>query len=111
VEAREVIAENDEKDAKTMIRVLATVVPIEGALHEDDENVPGVYGILLDDGPNGHPMTPRAPTEEGDDATIEAAKDVFHDHVGIHVLDDFTITFEVQGDDVDLSTREDVTWL
>jgi hypothetical protein len=66
---------------------------------------------LLDDGPNGHPTTPRAPTEEGDDATIEAAKDVFHDHVGIRVLDDFTITFQIQADDVDLSTREDVTWL
>lgn len=80
-------------------------------LHEDDEHVAGVYGVVMGDEPGTYPMEPRDDVENGDDPLQEAAKDVFHDHVGIRVLDDFDIGIEILPEDADASARDEVHWL
>ena len=65
-------------------------------LHAYDRDIVGVYGVIMGDGIAEHPMEPRdlRPDPE-DDPLEEAAKDVFHDHVGIKRLDDFSIPCEI----------------
>jgi hypothetical protein len=78
-------------------------------LHEDDGEIVGVYGVRMGDGPGEYPATPRNAVEEGDSTLREAALDVFHDHVGIHVLDDFDIAVAVPVAEAD--APDEVYWL
>ncbi len=65
-------------------------------LHEHDRDIVGVYGVMMGEGVAEHPTEPRQlDLDPEDDPLQEAAKDVFHDHVGIHVLDDFSIPCEI----------------
>lgn len=88
-------------------------------LHEDDLNVAGVYGVSMGDGIGEYPDVPRDPERVEDDMgpngpLVEAAKDVFHDHVGIHVLDDFDIVVDVLPDGAEAPSErdgDDIHWL
>lgn len=75
-----------------IITVTTSTAPED--LHADDGAITGIYGVAMGDGPGQYPSVPRNAVEEGDDPLREAALDVFHDHIGIHVLDDFDITVE-----------------
>lgn len=65
-------------------------------LHAYDRDIVGVYGVVMGDGHGHHPTEPRMfDLDPEDDPLQEAAKDVFHDHVGIKRLDDFSIPCEI----------------
>lgn len=77
------------------IFVVKALVP-ESELDEDDGFVEGVYGVSMGDEPGCHPMVPRNLEPDPEDVPLEeAAKDVFHDKIGIAVLDDFSIDLVV----------------
>lgn len=100
------------------------IIGVEANCHHDelapdDENVAGVYGVIMGDGIGECPSEPRdadrvEPEDRPNGVLIEAAKDVFHDHVGISVLDDFEITVEIlpEGTDVPVEWKGvDIDWL
>lgn len=70
--------------------VTPLIAPAE--LHEDDKDVPGQYIVEIDD-------------DVGFDQAAGVAKDVFHDHVAVKVLDDFV--FSVRYGDAVLMEPDD----
>ncbi len=94
--------------SKTVIITVTTDTPVN-RLHPDDVEVAGVYGVILGDGPGEYPSEPRN-TPQGDENPLEeAALDVFHDHIGIEVLDDFEVDVTILPDGDD--GPNDVHWL
>lgn len=114
---REVDSETSTVTRHAIITVKSEVQ--EADLHEDDLAVAGVYGVAMGEGDGEHPLEPRDPDSvdaaEGPDGILtEAAKDVFHDHVGIHVLDDFDIVVEILTEGADAPSERDghdIHWL
>lgn len=77
------------------IFVVKALVP-ESELDEDDGFIEGVYGVRMGDEIGCRPMVPRNLQPDAKDVPLEeAAKDVFHDKIGIAVLDDFSIDIVV----------------
>jgi len=60
--------------------------------HRNDEHVAGIYLLTV---VTDRPVDLDGLTEAETTAIAVAVKDSFHDHVGIKVLDDFTITFRL----------------
>lgn len=91
----------------------------EDDLDPEDVGVPGTYGVAMGDGVAEYPSEPRdadrvEPEQGPDGPLIEAAKDVFHDHVGIEVLDDFDITVEILPEGAERPSGwegSDIDWL
>ena len=89
---------------------IVTVVAAHGVpLGDDDAAVPGRYAVAMGDG--AHPPVPRAKPEAGDDPLVEAAKDVFHDRVGIDDLEAFEIGFKILPEGSGDPADEDLHWL
>lgn len=87
---------------------IITAIAASDDLHEDDTDVAGMYGVRMGDGPGQYSAQPRDADSDGDPIE-EAALDVFHDHIGIRVLDDFEIGTAIlaEGEDV----PDGVQWL
>lgn len=93
----------------TIAIITVTTTRQAEALHGDDRAITGVYGVAMGNGRGEYPDVPRNAPEEGADSLVEAALDVFHDHVGIKVLDDFDIGVRML--DPDETEPEGVHWL
>ena len=101
---KDVPTTNGPGGARTTMTRIAIIKVVaadgSGACAADDEGVEGTYGVSMGRAIGEHPTIPRdadrVDAEDGADGPlIEAAKDVFHDHVGISVLDDFEISLEI----------------
>lgn len=101
----------------SIITVTAAVASED--LHADDASVAGTYGVAMGTDVGLHSPEPRAPLgddeiESADDQLAEAAKDVFHDKIGIHDLDDFDIDVRVLPDGSGQPDEDDgrtIDWL
>lgn len=81
VERHDVIARNQKCARRTKLkhRELSILVYANTKkLHPDDRAISGVYDLIV-------------PTDMSDSQQVSAAKDLFHDKIGIRVLDDFSI--------------------
>lgn len=78
-------------------RVLITVTTslLAEELHAYDQGIAGTYLVHVND------VAPEKPDQD-DNPVIEAALDVFHDKIGIKVLDDFQIIPAVMAPDAPL---------
>lgn len=87
---------------------VTTATPAE-RLSPDDQEVAGIYGVVMGDGIGEYSDTPRKPPEDGENPLEEAALDVFHDKIGIDSLDDFEVDVHIlpPADDA----PDDVQWL
>ena len=100
-----------------IIKAVATTG--EDDLDPQDVGVAGTYGVAMGDGIAEYPSEPRdadrvEPEQGPDGPLIEAAKDIFHDHVGIEVLDDFDITVEILPEGAERPSGwegSDIDWL
>lgn len=80
-------------------------------LHEDDLNIAGVYGVVIPEASNEESVDPWVNAADDGDPMVEAAKDVFHDKIGIHVLDDFEIEVRILPEGEDAPEDQEIHWL
>lgn len=96
------------------LALITVTTPLKSdELGPEDANIVGTYGVALGDEPGAYSPAPRdrgLPVDAGADPKIEAALDVFHDHVGISNLDHFEISAVLLPEGV-LTDRDDIHWL